>query len=85
MCLAAPGRIVSIEGDEPMFRSGIVNFGGIRKQVSLAYVPDARIGDYALVHAGFAIGLVDEAEALQVLEYLRRIEDLAEEESAETR
>lgn len=78
MCLAVPGKIVSIEGDDPLLRSGKVDFAGVTKQVNLAYVPEARIGDYVLVHVGFAISTVDEEEARQVFEYLRQMGDLAE-------
>jgi len=78
MCLAVPGKIVSIEGTDPVFRSGKVNFGGIIKQINLAYVPEAKIGDYVLVHVGFAISTVDEEEAQQVFEYLRQMGELAE-------
>ncbi len=78
MCLAVPGRIISIEGTDPMLRSGKVNFGGILKNVNLAYVPEAKIDDYVLVHVGFAISIIDEAEAQQVFEYLRQIGELAE-------
>jgi hydrogenase expression/formation protein HypC len=81
MCLAIPGKVLSIEGDDPILRSGRVDFGGVVKQVNLAYVPEARVGDYVLVHVGFAISVVDEAEAVQVFEYLRQIGDLAELES----
>ena len=77
MCLAIPGEIISIEGDDPFYRSGKISFGGIIKKVSLAYVPDAKVGDYALVHAGFAINLVDEAEALKVFELLNELGDVA--------
>jgi hydrogenase expression/formation protein HypC len=78
MCLAVPGKIVSIEGEDPVFRSGKVNFGGIVKQINFAYVPEAQVGDYVLVHVGFAISVVDEKEAEQVFEYLRQMGDLAE-------
>ena len=78
MCLAVPGRILSIEGDDPLLRSGKVDFAGVVKRVNLAYVPEAAIGDYVLVHVGFAISTVDEAEAKQVFEYLRQMDDLAE-------
>ncbi len=84
MCLAVPGKIVSIEGDDPVLRSGRIDFGGIKKQVSLAYVPEAKIGDYVLVHVGFAISIVDEAEARQVFEYLQQMGDLAELESGDS-
>lgn len=78
MCLAVPGKIVSIDGEDPVYRSGKVNFGGIVKQVNLAYVPEAKIGDYVLVHVGFAISIVDEAEAQEVFEYLRQIGEFEE-------
>jgi len=78
MCLAIPGKILSIEGEDPVFRTGKVSFGGVSKNVNLAYVPEARIGDYVLVHVGFAISTVDEAEANQVFEYLREMGELAE-------
>jgi hydrogenase expression/formation protein HypC len=83
MCLAVPGKIMSIEGTDPIFRSGKVNFGGIIKQINLAYVPEAGIGDYVLVHVGFAISKVEEAEAQEVFEYLRQMEELAELEETE--
>jgi hydrogenase expression/formation protein HypC len=85
MCLAVPGKIVSIEGDDPVFRCGRVDFSGIVKQINLAYVPEAKIGDYVLVHVGFAINTIDEEEANQVFEYLRQMGDLAEIEGDETR
>jgi hydrogenase expression/formation protein HypC len=74
---------MSIEGTDPIFRSGKVNFGGIIKQINLAYVPEAGIGDYVLVHVGFAISKVEEAEAQEVFEYLRQMEELAELEETE--
>jgi len=83
MCLAVPGKIVSIEGDDPVLRSGRVSFGGVIKQVNLAYVPEAVVGDYVLVHVGFAINTIDEEEAGQVFEYLRQMGDLAELEGDE--
>jgi hydrogenase expression/formation protein HypC len=78
MCLAVPGKIISIEGDDAVFRRGRVNFGGIVKDVSLAYVPEAKIGEYVLVHVGFALSIVDETEAIKVFEYLREMGDLEE-------
>lgn len=78
MCLAVPGKILSIEGDDPVFLRGRVNFGGIVKDVSLAYVPEAQIGEYVLVHVGFALSIVDEAEANKVFEYLREMGELEE-------
>lgn len=78
MCLAVPGRIVSISGKDPLERKGKINFGGILKEVSLAYVPEAKVGDYAIVHVGFAISLVDEEEAEKVFEYLDAMGELSE-------
>ena len=78
MCLAVPGKILSIEGDDPLLRAGKVDFAGIQKRVNLSYVPEAKIGDYVLVHVGFAISTVDEAEAAQVFEYLKQMGELAE-------
>ena len=83
MCLAVPGKIVSIEGENSILRSGRVDFSGIVKQVNLAYVPEAKIGDYVLVHVGFAINIIDEEEAQKVFEYLREMGDLAELEGSE--
>ena len=78
MCLAVPGRVLSIEGDDPLLRSGRVDFAGITKRVNLSYVPEATVGDYVLVHVGFAISTVDEEEARQVFAYLRAMGDLTE-------
>jgi hydrogenase expression/formation protein HypC len=78
MCLAVPGKIVSIEGADPLLRCGKVDFAGIIKQINLSYVPEAKVGDYVLVHVGFAISTIDEQEAMQVFEYLRQMGDLAE-------
>jgi hydrogenase expression/formation protein HypC len=79
MCLAVPGRVVSVAGEDPVLRTGRVDFGGVEKQVSLAFVPEAREGDYVLVHVGFAISRVDEAEAQKVFEYLKEIDALERE------
>jgi hydrogenase expression/formation protein HypC len=67
---------MSIEGDDEILRAGRVNFGGIVKQVNLSYVPEAKVDDYVIVHVGFAISIVDEAEAVQVFEYLKSIDEL---------
>jgi hydrogenase expression/formation protein HypC len=82
MCLAVPGKIVSIEEADATFRSGRVNFGGIVKNVNLSYVPEANVGDYVVVHVGFALSIVDEKEAAQVFEYLRQMDELGELEVA---
>ncbi len=79
MCLAIPGKIESISAtDDPLNRIGRVSFGGIVKEINLAYTPEAQVGDYILAHVGFAISVVDEAEALETMDYLRQIEELAD-------
>ena len=78
MCLAIPGKIESITGDDPLSRMGRINFGGIVKEASLAYVPEAKVGNYVIVHAGFALSRVDEDEAKKVFEYLKQMEELDE-------
>jgi hydrogenase expression/formation protein HypC len=73
MCLGIPGRVtdIRVEDDLPM---GKVEFGGILKDVCLAYVPEAQVGDYVLVHVGFAISRVDESEAEEMVRFLEEIE-----------
>jgi hydrogenase expression/formation protein HypC len=78
MCLAIPGKITSVTGDNSLARTGQVDFGGILKNVNLAYVPDAKVGDYVIVHVGFALSRVDESEANAVFEYLREMGELLE-------
>ena len=78
MCLAVPGKIVSIEGDDPILRDGKVNFGGVVKRVNLSLVPEAKIDDYVLVHVGLALSIVDEEEAKQVFEFLKTLGELSE-------
>jgi hydrogenase expression/formation protein HypC len=76
MCLAVPGRVVEwIERESPFARAA-VEFGGVRRQVSMAFVPEANEGDYVLVHAGIAITRIDADEAVQVVETLNEL-DLA--------
>jgi hydrogenase expression/formation protein HypC len=77
MCLAVPGKILSISGDATL-RTGAVSFGGAEKEANLAFVPEAQVGDYVLVHAGFAISVVDAAEAVQTLEDFRQMGELDE-------
>jgi hydrogenase expression/formation protein HypC len=83
MCLAVPGKLVSIEGEDPLSKTGRVDFGGIFKEVNLALVPEVKTGDYVLVHVGMAISTVDEEEAGKVFEYLKRMDELAELEGEE--
>lgn len=59
MCLAIPGRILAISGARPLERSGECDFGGVRAQINLAFVPEARVGDFILAHVGVAIGRID--------------------------
>jgi len=77
MCLAIPGKVLSIQGED-FARSARVSFGGIVREVSLAYVPEATTGDYGIVHVGFAISLLDEAEAVRTFEYLKQMDELEE-------
>ena len=79
MCLAVPGKLLSVEGDDPAFRIGRVDFCGIKKTVNLAFTPDAAPGDFLLVHVGFALTRVDEDEARRTYQYLAQIGVLAEE------
>lgn len=76
MCLAVPGRIVEITGEDPLFRAARVDFGGVTKEACLAYVPEAAVGDFVIVHAGFALTLLDEEEARRTLEDLRALGEL---------
>jgi hydrogenase expression/formation protein HypC len=78
MCLAIPGKITGITDEQPVTRRGTVDFGGITKEVNLAFVPEANPGDYVLVHVGFALSRIDEAEAARVFDYLREIDGLDE-------
>ena len=78
MCLGVPGKIVEIHDDPSGMSMGKVSFAGIVKDVCLAYTPDVEVGDYVIVHVGFAISKVDEDEAMQVFEYLRQMEELGE-------
>jgi hydrogenase expression/formation protein HypC len=78
MCLGIPGEIVEIEESAEGLAHGIISFGGVRKRICLAYVPDAKPGDYAVVHAGFALNLIDEKEAQEVFALLEQIDRLEE-------
>ena len=72
MCLGIPGKIVSVR-DDPFLRMGTVDFDGVTREVCLAYVPEADVGDYVIVHVGFAINRLDEAEAQATLRLLREL------------
>ena len=77
MCLGVPGKLVEVhqQDDLPM---GKVEFGGIRKDICLAYTPEAQVGDYVLVHVGFAISRIDEAEAREIFSFLEEIGGIEE-------
>jgi hydrogenase expression/formation protein HypC len=82
MCLAVPGKIIEINNRDPITRQGTVDFGGVSKEINLSFVPEAVPGDYVLVHAGFALNTIDEAEAAQVFDYLREMGELGEAEES---
>ena len=84
MCLAVPGKVIEIhqQDDLPMAK---VEYGGIVKEACLAYTPEVQVGDYVIVHVGFALSRVDEAEAQEIFSYLEQIGQAAEDESRESR
>lgn len=73
MCLAIPGRVVEISGGAGFDRRGTVDFDGVRQEVSLAYLPETQVGDYVLVHVGFAITQLDTGEAERILREIREL------------
>ncbi len=78
MCLGVPGKVLTVEGNALGMAMGNVSFGGVNKEICLAYVPEAKPGDYVIVHAGFAISIVDEREAEETFELLRQMGELAD-------
>ena len=76
MCLAVPGKILAMSGEDPIMRLGRVDFGGIVKEINLAYTPEAEVGDYVLVYVGFAISVLDAEEAGRVFEHLQAIGEI---------
>lgn len=78
MCLAIPGKVVEIQCDEQGVRMARTNFGGIVKQVCLEYTPEVEVGDYVLVHVGFALSKVNEEEAERTYRLLEELDQLAE-------
>jgi hydrogenase expression/formation protein HypC len=75
MCLGIPGKIITILDEDPFSRLAEVNFSGVTKVVSLAFVPEAQAGNYAIVHAGFVISVLDEREAAETLALLQQIDE----------
>ena len=82
MCLGIPGKVIEITPDPDAFTLGKVDFGGIVKGVNLAYVPEVKIGDYVIVHVGFAISVLNEEEAQETFHYLEQMDKLADLEDA---
>jgi hydrogenase expression/formation protein HypC len=78
MCLGVPGKILTIQENPLGVTMGTVSFAGIKKEVCLAYVPEVEVGDYVLVHVGFALSRIDEDEAQQVFRYLEEMGELKE-------
>ena len=78
MCLAIPGKLIEIADDANGVKMGKANFGGIVKQVCLEYTPDVKMGDYVLVHVGFALSKVDEEQAAQTYKALEQLQQLGE-------
>ena len=79
MCLAIPGKLIAITEElDPTFRKGKVSFGGIMKEINLFMVPEAKVGDYVLVHVGVAINVVDEEEAKKTFDYLKQMGEVEE-------
>lgn len=74
MCLAVPGQIIEIIGDDAILRTGLIDFASVRKSVSLAYVPEAKLDDWVIVHAGFAIAQIDEDEARASLQVFSELD-----------
>jgi len=78
VCLGVPGRVMQVEPNAQGMAMGTVSFAGVNKEICLAYVPEAKVGDYVIVHVGFAISIVSEQEAEETFEILRRMGELAE-------
>jgi hydrogenase expression/formation protein HypC len=82
MCLAVPGKIIEIY-ETGGLKMAKLDYGGVVREACLAYVPEAQVGEYAIVHVGFALSILDEAEALKTLEAFEELDRLAQEEEAE--
>jgi hydrogenase expression/formation protein HypC len=79
MCLAVPGKVVSIDESNPELKMAKVNFSGVSKEVCIQWLPDVNVGDYVLVHVGFALNKIDEKDAEETLRILREMGDIEEE------
>jgi hydrogenase expression/formation protein HypC len=82
MCLAVPGKITDIYESNGL-QMGTIDFGGVKREACLAYTPEAKIGDYAIIHVGFVLNLVDEAEALETLRLFDELDAAAQQEALE--
>jgi len=78
MCLGVPGKVIEVQSNAAGVTMGKVDFAGIVKEICLAYVPEVKVGEYVIAHAGFAINTLDETEAMEVFETLKQIDDLSE-------
>jgi len=78
MCLGVPGKVVEIQQNSVGMTMGKVDFAGVVKDICLAYVPEVKVGEYVIAHAGFAISQINEQEAMEVFETLKQIGDLSE-------
>lgn len=81
MCLAVPGKVVSIDESNPDLKMAKVNFSGVSKEVCVQWLPEVQVGDYVLVHVGFALNKIDEKDAEETLRILREMSDIEEENS----
>lgn len=84
MCLGVPGKVIQINESPLGMTMGKVDFAGVSKEVCLAYVPGVKVGDYVIVHVGFAISVIDEKEAKQVFEYLTQAGQMEDAEGTST-
>lgn len=75
MCLSIPAKLISLGTEAPLFRTGRVSFDGVVKEISLAYVPEAKVGDYVLVHVGFALSIIDAEKAQNVFKTLEELNE----------
>lgn len=78
MCLAVPGKVEEIYEGNDFLKMAKVNFGGVKKEICIAWVPDVKVGDYVLVHVGFAINKINEEEAMETLRILKEMGELDE-------
>jgi hydrogenase expression/formation protein HypC len=76
MCLAVPGKITSLDESNPELKMAKVNFNGVTKDVCVQWLPDVKIGDYVLVHVGFALNKIDELDAIDTLQMLKDMGDI---------